>query len=394
MWIATQNDQMVRSYRINHSSGAISPIGTNGSPVATGLEPTAIVVSHDGSNVFIANAGDNTLSQYVIASDGSLVSAFAPVPTGVTPTALAVDPAGAFLFVADYGANAIMVFGNGTGQLTLLASFATQIPLPTGGTGPVALAVAPNSFPCTDNRTNVPLKRNCYALYAANQISGTVTAYDYFVDNNGSFVRGSVDLNGNFILGGTVLGSPFTVGTSPAGLAFSRCAGITAGTPGTACAAGDGNNLFVANSGSNDISILSACIELVTCRLGESSPDGSLVQVGPSVAAGTGPTTVLVDPSADFVYVLDPGSNQISEYQYSRVSGGLTILGATTPGSTQLSAATVTPSISVSSTTSNWILITSNGALSALSTGADGSLTPVSAGQVTIQGQPSALLVH
>jgi hypothetical protein len=304
--------------------------------------------------------------------------------------ALAVDPAGAFLFVADYGADSIMVFADSTGSLTLLTSFPIQIPVAAGGSGPIALAVAPNSFPCIDNRTNVPFTRNCYALYAANQIAGTVTAYDYFVDNNGSFVRGSIDLNDNFIVGGTVLGSPYTAGTSPSGLAFSRCAGITPGTTGTACATGDGNNLFVANSGSNDISIFSACIELVTCQSGESSADGSLAPVGSAVAAGAGPTTVLVDPSADFVYVLDLGSNQISEYQYSATNGTLTPLGATTPSSTQISAATITNSVGASAE----ILVTSNGALSAFSIGSDGSLAATGSGQSTIQGQPSALLVH
>jgi DNA-binding beta-propeller fold protein YncE len=395
MWIATQDDHMVRSYRINHGSGSISPVGSNGTPVATGTQPTAIALSRDGSNVFIANAGDSTVSQFVIGADGStLTPAFAPVRTGATPLAMAVDPAGAFLFVANYGADAIMVFGNSTGSLTLLTSFATQTPQPSGGAGPVALAVPPNSFPCTDNRTNVPVIRNCYALYEANQIANTVTAYDYFVDNNGSFVRGAIDLNGNFIIGGTVLGSPYKVGTGPSGLAFSRCAGITPGTQGTACTAGDGNDLFVANSGSNDITILSACIQLVTCRMGESSPDGSLFQIGSTVPAGTTPTTVLVDPSADFVYVLDLGSNQISEYQYSPLSDALTLLGATTPNSTQISAAVMTPTISTNSGPSNWILIASNGSLSILGIGSDGLLTPLSSGQATIQGQPSALLVH
>jgi 6-phosphogluconolactonase len=394
MWIATQDDQMVRSYRINHSDGSISPIGTNGSPVATGLQPTAIAVARNGPNVFIANAGDSSISQYVIGSDGSLTSAFAPVRTGSTPMGMAVDPSGAFVFVADYGANAIMVFGDSTGALTLVGSFATQTPLPAGGTGPVALAVAPNSFPCTDNRTNVPATRTCYALYAANQLAGTVTAYDYFVDSNGGFVRGSIDLNGNFILGGSVPGSPYSVGAGPSGLAFSRCAGISGGTPGTTCATADNNNLFVANSGSNSISVFSACIELATCRLGESSADGSLVQIGSPVAAGNGPTTILVDPSANFVYVLDLGSNQISEYHYSPVSGALTLLGSTMPNGTQISAASLTPSISLTSATSNWILITTDGALSALSIGSDGSLTPVNSAQVTIQGQPSALVVH
>jgi DNA-binding beta-propeller fold protein YncE len=227
--------------------------------------------------------------------------------------------------------------------------------------------------------------RICYALYAANQISGTVTAYDYFLDSGGTFIRGSIDLNGNFIVGGTVAGSPYSVGTNPSGLAFSRCAGVTSSTRGTACAAGDGNNLFVSNSGSDDISIFAACIQLETCHSGESNPDGTLFPIGSPVAAGTGPTTVLVNGAADFVYVVDSGSNQISEYQYAPFTGALTPIGVTNASSTPLLLGAITPGA---------VVAASNGALSSYTIGSDGTLAAPASGQLTIQGQPSAILIR
>src|SRR5262249_22797728 len=39
LWIATQNDQMIRSYTIDQTTGAVSSVGSNGGGVATGLQP-------------------------------------------------------------------------------------------------------------------------------------------------------------------------------------------------------------------------------------------------------------------------------------------------------------------------------------------------------------------
>ncbi len=393
MYVATQDNQKVTAYAIDRTNGSISSIG---SPVASGAQASAMAISNDGGTVYVANSGDNSLSVYSINQDGSLTVSGSAVPAGNKPVALLVDPTGTLLFAADYGSSSIMVFATNGVIVTLKASFTVQAPLPSGGTGPIALAIAPASFPCIDNRTvTTPVTRNCYAIYAANQLSGTVTAYDYFVDASGNFVLGSVDVNDNFIVGGTVAGSPYSAGQGTSGIAFSRCAGITAASRGTACSAADGNNLFVTNSGSNNVTIFAACIQIATCYSGQLYADGTLAVVGSPIAAGTTPTTVLVDPSADFVYVVDSGSNQISEYQYSSVANGtLTPLGATAPTSSALLSAAITTNLNNTSSTHNWVLATSNGALSAFSVGSDGILNAGSSGQFTIQGQPSAIVVR
>ena len=135
------------------------------------------------------------------------------------------------------------------------------------------------NFPCVDNRTLTPVVQKCFSLYAANQTAGTVTAYDYFVDKSGNFVIGSIDLSGNFIVGGTVPGSPYAAGTNPSALAFSYCAGINSTSGVTSCQAAYANSLFVSNAGSNNMTIFLACVQ-VPCQSGQSSPDGTLSQMG------------------------------------------------------------------------------------------------------------------
>ena len=205
-------------------------------------------------------------------------------------------------------------------------------------------------------------------------------------------MRGSIDPSGNFIVGGTVVGSPYAAGTGPSALAFSRCAGIGLLSGNPTCGTADANTLFVANSGSNDITVFSACILLPTCHSGQASPDGTLVQVGAPVAAGSGADAVLVDPSANFVYAVDAGSNQGSEYQYIPASGTLAALGTISTGASSLVSGAITTNNDPLSKTTNWIVGAAPGTLPNFKVGSDGSLT-ASSNPVTVAGQPSAILI-
>ena len=366
MWVATQGDQMVRSYTISQNNGAINPIGTNGTPVATGVQPQAMIVNPNGTSIFIVNAG-GTVTAYTVNGDGTLSAAGSPVNAGSTPVALAADPAGKFLFVANQGSasdvtsGTISVFAiSGTGLTPVGNPVPTELNGDVSGSGPSALAVSPvGSY-----------------LYVANQFSNNVQSYSY-------------DASGNLTLINT-----YTAGTNPAGLAFSRCAGITSGTATVNCTVGDDNNLFVSNSGSNNISIFSACIQVSASCV---APNGTLVEI-PSkspVAAGVGPATILVNPTSDFVYAVDRGSNQVSEYQYSPATGVLTPL-ATGSGGVSVFSGGISSNIANNTSTFNWVVVTNNGSsnLSTFQVAVTGKLIAPSASQYAVQGQPSAILLR
>ena len=398
LWIATQNDQMVRSYAIDQANGSISAVGGGGAQ-ATGMHPVAIALAPDRTTLFVANSGDNTVSVYAVNVDGSLASAGTPVAAGNTPVAMAVDSTYNLLFVADQASDSIMVFSitmvppNLTSDtLILKSSFPIQTPAASGGSGPAALAITPLSFSCVDNRTQTPVVQKCLALYAANQIAGTVTAYDYFVDKSGNFVKGSIDLSGNFIVGGTVAGSPYPAGTNPSALAFSYCAGVNSASGVTPCQAADANSLLVSNLGSNDLAVFLACVQL-PCQSGESSPDGTLASMSSLGLTGSGPTAVLVSPTSNFIYVVESGSNQVSSYQYDTANGTLGVLGTTSLTGSSTFSGGITPNTSNGLNSTNWVVTTSPGGLSTLRIGSDGRLTASSAGPYSIQGQPSAILI-
>jgi len=332
VWVATTGDQMITTFTINESTGANSKVG---SAAPSGAQPSRMLMTPDRKYLFVANvdAPDpnygsansfcNEVRAFTVNTDGTLKALGNPVvvsPAATSPQGsqlgLAVDPKGSFLFVTNEGnsgqlgqagtvAGTISVLSISSSGLTLSSSVSSAVPGDFAGNGPSAIAVAPvGNF-----------------LYVTNEFTNTVAAFSYDPT------------------AGTITTPPFasySTGTSPAAVAFSKCAGGNAVN--TNCTASDGDNLFIANSGlSNDISIFSACIEVTpTCPVA----DGTLQQVSgsPVPANGLGPTSFIIDPLLNFVYVVDTKSNQISQFKYSPATGMLTAVSpatvstGTTPG--------------------------------------------------------------
>jgi len=264
LFVATVADSQVTPYNINLNSGALS---SNGSGVGTGTSPSAMVISPDGNTLFLAEKTSNDIRVYTINSDGTLSAASGnPQATGLSaPAALAINPAGNFLFAANPGnvgaPGSISVFS--ISKTTLTEVSGSPFPTTDNGVGPVALTVAPSGN----------------FIYVANQTDGTVSAYS--IASSGAL---------------SLLAAPYTAGTTPSGLALNP----------------DGNFLYVANFGSNDVSSFAVCATVTSlCPVA----DGSLVAVssGP-FTAGIGPTVVVPHATLKFLYVLDTGGNEISEY--------------------------------------------------------------------------------
>ena len=322
IWVATTGDQLITTFTINESSGASSQVGS-GAP--SGAQPSKMLMTADRKYLFVANidAADsncgpssfcNEVGAFTVNSDGTLKALGNPVvvSTASSPqgsqVGLAVDPKGSFLFVTNEGnsgqfgqtgtvAGTISVLSISSSGLSLSSSAPSAVTGDFAGNGPSAVAVAPvGNF-----------------LYVSNLFTNTVAAFTYDTST------------------GAITTPPFasySTGTSPAALAFSKCAGGSAVN--TNCTASDGDNLFVANSGlSNNISIFSACIEVTpTCP----TATGALQEISgsPVAANGLGPTSFIIDPLLNFVYVVDTQSNQISQFKYSPATGILTALSPAT----------------------------------------------------------------
>jgi YVTN family beta-propeller protein len=366
LWVVTQGDQLVSAYNVSLANGVVGLLGTS---LPTGAGPIAIAITPAGDALFIANRDDNTISAYTVNTDGSLVypcstlgcNQVAAAPIAGTPLALAIDPSGKFLFVANQASQSLLpppplspdsitVFSIQGASLNYVGAF------PSIGNGPAGLVASPNGT----------------YLYVANQYASTVSILSY-------------DINGTLTEAPT---SPITVGTNPSGLAFSRCAGTTPTTITTfnCPTAAPPGYLFVANTGSNNVSIFSACIQITTAC---PSANGTLIQIaGSPVPAGVGPVSFMINPARDLVYVVDHGSFQVSEYQYSSATGRLTPL---SPGTASTGASPLTGGIT---SDGNWAFIPNNGgsSVSAYAIGDGGQFNTATA--VPLVGQPSALLIR
>jgi 6-phosphogluconolactonase len=281
LYVSTQGDSLVSAYVIDLSTGLLT---ANGSGVATGDAPSAMLLTPSGDALFIANSASNNISTYSVKSDSTLTAGSSNLPTGVTPLGMAIDSAAHFLFVANQGlqsdpaSGTISVFSIQSGSLTEVTGspFRVAPALSPSGPGPSAVAVTPDGK----------------FLYVANEFDGTVTTF-------------SVDTTAGALTSGQIV----LVGTAPSGMAI---------TP-------DGGFLYVSNSGSSNVSAFAICNQIVTSCSVPTSPDGTLTPVaGSPFSAGLGPTSIATAPSGKFLFVVDRQSNQISEYKLATGTGVLT----------------------------------------------------------------------
>ncbi|MGH9532925.1 MAG: lactonase family protein [Terriglobales bacterium] len=266
----------VSAYLIDRSNGSLTQ--ATGSPFAAGIAPFAIGVDPDGRFLYVGNNGSSNVSGFSITA---ATAALTPVPnatfaTTANPLRLRVDPAGRFVYVAT-GATGTDIF-----PINSDGSLGTRITQgPTIGRESQDVVVEPlGQFAyVADGIDGV-------SAYAVNASSGALTLIQ---------TTGGADF--------------FTVGTTPVALAASP----------------NGDFLYVANFGSNNISGF---------RIGA---DGRLTAVtGSPFAAGTNPVSLSVDPSNSFLYVANQGGG-ISIFTIAATTGTLSSGGTATTGTTPVS---------------------------------------------------------
>ncbi len=208
-------------------------------------------------------------------------------------------------------------------------------------------------------------------LYVANQFANTVASFQ--ISSSGAL---------------TPL-STYSVGTSPSAVFLSVGQGtIPAGL-----------FLYVANTGSNNVSAFSVCD--APNAFGCSTPNGVLAQVtGSPFPAQPGPVAIAMDPTAPFLYVADEQANQISQYSWSSGTGALTPLTVPTISAAgQPVSLAVRSGLGVTSTTTvgiDYLYVANfNGSsISIYSLNTTNGVLNVLGSPVTTFSQPSAIAVR
>ncbi len=281
--------------------------------------PTSVTVNPNLSRPFVyATNTDGSISAYQINPDGTLTPG--TTLTGMTyPVSVTVDPSGEFAYAVDTIGGLIWVYSIDSidGNLT----YVENVPAGAYPSSIVTVLLGSLEF-----------------AYVTNMGDNTISAYT--IQNDGTLVE--------------LANSPFQAGTSPSSIVTVLLGSL--------------EFAYVTNMSDSTIwsySLLS---------------DGNLVFSG-ELSTGTYPSSVTVDQSGQFVYVVNESSNSISVYAIDQTDGTLTAVTSVAAGTYPTSIITVKLPVGefayVTNTGDNTISVytidTTDGTLTALG-------TPVAAG--------------
>lgn len=230
------------------------------------------------SFAYVANKSGNDVSVYLVSSSVGAMEEImnSPFAAGSAPSSVTIDPSGRFAYVTNSGGPDISAY---------VLDPATGAPSP----------ITSGASACLNLSTANP--NNCFATGPSPQAVAvdSTGSYAYVLTSDGVY-RYSIDGTTGAL---TQLTPATSAGTSPQAMAL---------LPNSA-----GDFLYVANSGSNDISVY---------QVDESS--GALTEIsGSPFPAGDTPKAITIAPNGQFAYVANSAGNDISAYTVDS-SGALT----------------------------------------------------------------------
>ncbi len=382
LYVLSQGENNIGYFAIDLNSGNPTLINKT---TPTDTTPSSILLGPTGKTAFVLNTGSNTITSYTIGSDGTLTSAGPSTPIPVqNAVAMTRDAAGTFLLVVAQGTvpppemppcpqpepntncPALVVFTTQPGSGTL-----------TQAGDPFALDRVPTSAAAsitgTFNDPNNPA-----------QVTGTlvhVTAnFDLTSDNNSNTISEYVVQTAGAVTG-PLVGSPYTTQSNPSSVLAVK----TTPTGGSG-----GQFVYVSNVTTNNLDIFQLCIE---SNGGTCSPtdklNAKLNVVGTPVSVGLNPVAMTVDPTNNFLYVVNHDASTVSSFRINPTTGAL---GALNPATVSTGARPV----AIAMHSSGKFLFVSNSASSNISAfNADTTSGALSkATNVTSTAQPAGLAVR
>jgi len=354
--VPSRDSQVMQTFSINLSNGHVQQINNVNGPPVIGL-PSSVLLDPAGTYAYVATTVDCTptnppmntsltavqgaLLAYKINSDGTLAAGNAPVylpgnpaypstfppcglddasnPNGGNQVAgMTMDSAGKFIFVAMAEGSAIYTINTNTtpiattvslpslgiavysiganGSLSTVSGSPFVVPATAGQPAtPSALALTSTALPalyapCSSQ--TAPATENLYVTDSVNNM-----LFNYMVSASGSL---------SLVPTGT---NPIATGTVPSGVAVDPCDRF----------------VYVSNMTGNSVSAYTICSAI---NLNAQPPclnaDFSLNPVqGSPFSAADHPGPMAVDAYANFVYVVDTGSSQITGFRISAGNGSL-----------------------------------------------------------------------
>lgn len=277
----------------------------------TGSNPVNVSVTCSDQYVYITNSATNTLSRLSVGA-GGLMTQVELVSTGPSPRSVVIHPNGKYVYVANYSDSTISVY-------SLLSGSLSEVYAPSAGSGPYNLTITPNGS----------------YLYCVNIIGGTISEYQ--ISSSGVLTSiGStsvsaginsmaIDPSGSYVYvsGGTSSstlyeyqiqsdGTLLPLRTPPLNEINDHISGPTAVhvSPG-------GKFAYVVNSTSNSVAVYSI-------------GSGGTLAYSTNITTGSVPHDIAFSPSGAYAYVSiyggsgDPLGTTLTQYTVNPSSGALT----------------------------------------------------------------------
>jgi len=314
----------------------------SGPPAPNSSDPQSIAVDPAGKFAYVLDGGSDGSGGYVSMytinpTTGALASIEPPVSTdgyGLYAGSVTVAPSGKFAYVtnegnpwgyggADNGSVAMYTIDATTGALTSTGTINGNCP--GGLCNPYSMVVDPSGKFAYVATGGAGLPFNV-ATYAIDATTGALASIGTIAAGTGP-ISVAVDPAGHFVYVATANATPGSTGSlstyaiNATTGALASIGTIAAGTdPVSVAVDPSGKFAYVANLSSNDVSMYT--IDATT---------GALTSIG-TIAAGTGPVSVAVDPSGKFAYVANLSSNDVSKYTIDATTGSLTPTGTIATG--------------------------------------------------------------
>jgi len=320
-YVSNINSSTVTAYKVNSSTGVLTPIG--GSPFGGVASPTGLAISPNSELLAAGNTGGPGVSVFRLDKTTGSIAPVAGSPFltsgGGYPIRTVFHTSGKFLYSAMIPCSSSNVWAfsvASSGALTPVpgSPFAGQTLVGLGGVNSIALHPSGKYLYSSGPFMGITAYLIDATSGALSQLPGSpfIPAGAFFnsvlaVHPSGNFLyMADFDADGvrvfpiadNGSVGTEIAGSPFASGVGPRDLALDP----------------SGKFVFVPNEG--DLNVTSFTTDAGT---------GALTLVG-NADTGNGPSAVAVDSSGKFLYVTNYWDEKVSAYEVDSTSGALALV--------------------------------------------------------------------
>jgi 6-phosphogluconolactonase (cycloisomerase 2 family) len=263
----------VSAFTINPTTGVLTPVA--GSPFLADQGPSAVAVDTNGLFAYVTNGTTDDVTIFSVdQTKGTLTPVSNVVTSPVGGTAIAVSPSDQYIYVAGYGASNSLITGfsnAGSGSLTPVPN----VPF-NAANNPFGLAVDP-----------------------ANQLVFATASFQHFLN--------VYTINSD---GSLTLVNQYSTGSGPYGVAVYPLGGASGGF------------VYTANNGASTISGFSY----------DGSGNLTELPTSPYYPGNTGAKGIAIDPKGQYLYVSNLADNNITTFSINAQTGALTVMGTVNTG--------------------------------------------------------------